>query len=281
MNLATVLSVTAVLEAAAGFAGWAGGLTYAVCRPASPSRAWRYVVAASVAVGLAVLAYCSALVGLGQGAVFSGRPDQDPTAGGLLVLAAVFGLGAGVPWGTFDHAAALRAGTSGGGEDVWPLARRTSAILFLPFAILGLAIFAPRAEGEAAGTVGGILVGALLVAVFAAVAATAVRHHHAILRQAARGALIGVPVITALMALGGVPLGDAFVFSAASALVWAPVFGFITWVLTGTHEAGFRIRNGMGHPSGWTAGARVEGSSGVRAKESRRARRPPRRKKRR
>jgi hypothetical protein len=54
MNLATVLSLTAILEVAAAFAGWTGGLTLAVCRPAARAPAWRHAAATFASVGLAV-----------------------------------------------------------------------------------------------------------------------------------------------------------------------------------------------------------------------------------
>lgn len=248
MNLATVLFLTAILEVAAACAGWMGGLTFAVCRPAPGAPAWRHAAATFGSVGLAVLAYFAALVALGQGAVLSGQPDRAPTAAGLLLLAAVFGLGAGLPWGLFRHAGARSASGEivDDGESVWTVARQTSARLFLPFAILGLVAFAPRARGDVSGTAGAIVAGALAVvvvaAVVAAVAIIAFRHLGAILKLAALGALVGVPLVTALMALSGVPLAESFTFSAASALVWAPVFGLAAWGVTGMHEAGFGIR---------------------------------------
>lgn len=282
MNVATVLFLTAILEVAAAFAGWMGGLAFAACRPAPRAPAWRHAAATSASVGLAVLAYFAAVVGLGQGAVLSGQPDRAPRAAGLLILAIVFGLGAGLPWGLFRHAGARSApayAIGDDGESVWTVARQTAARLFLPFAILGLVVFAPRVRGDVSETAGAIVAGALAVVVVAAVAVTAFRHLGAILKLAALGALVGVPLVTALMALSGVPLAEAFAFSAASALVWAPVFGLATWGVTGMHEAGFGIRRNFlveytGPAS--VSGAHAKESPGVPAE-----RRPPRRTRRR
>jgi len=244
MNLATVLGVTAVLEGAAALAGWAGGFTYAITRPAHPAPAWRHAAATTAAVWLAAYTYFAALTALGHGAVISGSEDTPPTLAGIALLAVVFALGAGVPWGLFRHADARAEAATGNTDsaDMWPVTRRVSAWLFLPFAILGLAVFAPRANGDAAGTIGATLVGALLLVPLAAILPVVVRHRGPILELAGWGALAGIPLLTALLALGGLPLADAFIFTAASALVWAPVFGYVTWALTGMHEAGFRLR---------------------------------------
>jgi len=248
MDLTTTLGLTAILEVAAAVAGWTGGFTYAACRPALAAPAWRHVAATTASAVLAVLAYFFALVAIGQGAVVSGGEGQAPTVAGLVLLATVLGMGAGVPWGLFRHVearAALQAGTGDHGEDLWTAARRASARLFLPFAILGLVAFAPRAHPGASSTAGGLLAGALVAVVLAAVALTAFRHLGAIARLAVWGAVAGVPLVTALLMLSGVPLAPAFAFSAASALVWAPLFGLATWAVTGMDEAGFTIRNGL------------------------------------
>lgn len=283
MNLATVLGVTAILEVAAAFAGWMGGVTYAVCRPLQRSPAWRHVSATFAAVGMAALTYFSALVALGQGEVLSGSGDRAPAAAGLLVLAAVLALGAGVPWGLFQHSVDRPAPgdyASGHEESVWAVARRVSTRIFLPFGILGLAIFAPRARGNAAavadGIVGAVLV-LVLVLVLAAVAAIVYRHRGPILRLAGWSALGGVPVITLLMALSGASLGESFVFSAASAVVWAPAFALVVWTVDGLHEAGIS-RHGRFHGLGWTSGASADH---VEEKRPARSPRPTRRRKRR
>lgn len=70
----------------------------------------------------------------------------------------------------------------------------------------------------------------------------------------------GLASVTTLLALSGVPPGEAFIFSAASALVWAPVFGFVAWAVDGMHEAGFSIgQDGLVHAAGsaWASDPRT------------------------
>ncbi|HET7460074.1 MAG TPA: hypothetical protein VFJ82_02455 [Longimicrobium sp.] len=115
----------------------------------------------------------------------------------------------------------------------------------------------------------------MLVVLLAAIAATLSRQRRAILKPAVWSAGIGIPVVTALMALSGAPPAEAFVFSAASSLVWAPIFGLLTWSVTGMQEAGFRIgRDGRVTRSAWAPEMRAEATSGPRA-ETRRPPHPP------
>ena len=108
------------------------------------------------------------------------------------------------------------------------------------------------------------------------------RHLRAILKPAAWAALAGVPLITLLMALGGVPVGAALVFSAASAVVWAPVFGFLTWGVSELHASGFGTGKGRVRYTGppGASSTRTEHASAARAKR-RSAQRTRRRNKRR
>lgn len=274
---------------AAAFAAWAGGLAYAFCRPALRSPAWHHVGAASAAVGAAAFTFFAALVALGHGASLSGREGVFPSWGGLLVLAAVVAVGAGAPWGLWRHAAALRARAAGEDDDappeVLPLARRTAATLFLPLAALGLLTLSSRvARNEAAAdVVGTLLLSVTLLVTLGAATVAAARHLRPILKLAGWGALAGVPAIAALMVYHGAAVGTALLFAAASAVVWAPLFGFLVWGLTGMEEAGYHVDR-LGHvvPRGWPSsfGSGREAESPPRRRSPAPRRRPRRGRKR-
>jgi hypothetical protein len=252
---ASLFRLAATLEVAAALAEWAGALAFAVSLPVRRAPAWRHVAATVATVTVACATYASPLVAFGEDAVLSGDAERAPALAGLLFLSVAFGLAAGIPWGLLRRAGAAAAAPDvvaddrigdDTGENVWTVARRTATRLFLPFAAAGLVIFAPRADGAATSTLGALLVAAMLLIPLGAVAVITVRHRGPILKLAGWSALAGIPLLTALFAWNGMSVADAFLFSAASAVVWAPIFGIAVWAVTGAREAGIRVtRTGL------------------------------------